>query len=178
MRIYVDSGALLKRVFAEAESAALLSALSGYLDEDASLVSSSLAWVEVSRAVGTAAVGDTTLRVEGLTDTALSGIRLQPISAEVVALARRLTPPTLRSLGSIHLASALLIDADLLIAYDQRLLEAAQHHGLPVGSTMGCRSARRPETRPPHASRRQPQESCTCPKVVAPHCPGDESGIG
>lgn len=134
MRIYLDSSALLKRVFAEAESAALVSRLSVEIEADSSLTSSSLAWVEVSRAVRSAGAGDTTLRVEELKVTALSGVLEQPISPEVVALARRLTPPTLRTLDAIHLASALLLDADLVVAYDQRLLEAAQHHGLSTGS--------------------------------------------
>lgn len=134
MRVYLDSSALLKRVFAEAESPALLSRLSGYVEEDASLASSSLAWIEVSRAVRMAGIGDATLRVEELTSTALSGVLEQPISAEVVALARRLPPPTLRSLDAIHLASAMLLDADLVIAYDQRLLDAAEHQGLSIAS--------------------------------------------
>ena len=134
MRIHVDSSALLKRVFAEAESAALLSLLSGHVEADASLTSSSLAWVEVSRAVRMAGVHDATLRVDELTSTALSGVLEQPISAEVVALARRLPPPGLGSLDVIHLASALLLDADLVIAYDQRLLEAAQRQGLYIAS--------------------------------------------
>jgi hypothetical protein len=38
------------------------------------------------------------------------------VSGEVIALARRLAPPVLRTLDAIHLASALLIDADLLVA--------------------------------------------------------------
>lgn len=40
----------------------------------------------------------------------------------------------LRTLGAIHLATALHIDADELVAYDRRLLEAAVGQGLRVAS--------------------------------------------
>jgi predicted nucleic acid-binding protein len=86
-------------------------------------VTSSLAWVEVSRSVrafpGAAKV------VDELVEVALSGMLEKPVTAEVIALARRLSPPMLRSLDAIHLASALLVDADALVFYDQRLNDAA-----------------------------------------------------
>ncbi len=43
----------------------------------------------------------------------------------MIAHARRLSPPMLRSLDAIHLASALLVDADALVSYDQRSNDAA-----------------------------------------------------
>jgi predicted nucleic acid-binding protein len=39
-----------------------------------------------------------------------------------------------RTLDAIHLASALLIDADELIAYDRRLAAAAAERGMVVAS--------------------------------------------
>ena len=60
---------------------------------------------------------------------ALSGILEIPIDADVVALARRLTPRVLGSLDAIHLASALLVGAHVVVAYDQRLLAAARDLG-------------------------------------------------
>ncbi|MEO6144933.1 MAG: hypothetical protein ABIP19_13225 [Dermatophilaceae bacterium] len=50
------------------------------------------------------------------------------------ALARRLTPPVLRTLDAMHLASALLVDADVLVSYDQRLLETTKTHGISISS--------------------------------------------
>jgi predicted nucleic acid-binding protein len=131
VRVYVDSSALLKRVFAEGESEALKASLRGHVGQGAALVSSSLAWVEVARALraGTSAVD-----VDDLADRALSGVLERPIGAEVVALARRLQPAALRSLDAIHLASAILLDVDLVVAYDQRLTEAARHHGMKVSA--------------------------------------------
>lgn len=134
MRIYVDSSALLKRVFSEAESDALTAALRAYVVEGSVLVSSALAWVEVSRALRAYPVPHLPVEVGLLADTALSGILEKPISGEVIALARRLAPDELRTLDAIHLASALLVDADLLVAYDQRLLGATTTHGINISS--------------------------------------------
>ena len=131
MRVYVDSSALLKRVFAESESEALKASLRSHVAQDAALVSSSLAWVEVARALR---AGTSGADIDDLSDRALSGILERPIGAEVVALARRLQPAVLRSLDAIHLASAILLDVDLVIAYDQRLAEAARHHGIKVST--------------------------------------------
>lgn len=134
MRVYVDSSALLKRVFAETESEALTSALRVHVAEGSVLVSSALAWVEVSRALRAYPDSRGPMEVASLADTALSGVLEKPMSGEVVALARRLAPPVLRTLDAIHLASALLIDADVLVAYDQRLLEAAATNGISTSS--------------------------------------------
>jgi uncharacterized protein len=41
-------------------------------------------------------------------------------------------PKALRSLHAIHLATAVLVDADLIITYDTRLEAAARHNGLAV----------------------------------------------
>ncbi len=134
MRVYVDSSALLKRVFAEDESGPLRASLVRYAEDRAALVSSSLAWVEVSRAVRVFAQDTTAVDVEDLVEAALTGIHERPISTEVVALARRLHPQVLRSLDAMHLASALLLDVDLLLTYDQRLTDAAREHGIKTAA--------------------------------------------
>ena len=127
MRIYVDSSALLKRVFAESESPALLRAVRRSVEDGTALVASSLAWVEVSRAVR-AADEHGRLEVDDIVDTAMSGVLEKPITAEVIALARRLRPTALRSLDAMHLASALLLDVDAVLAYGRRLIDAAAEH--------------------------------------------------
>ena len=68
------------------------------------------------------------VEVDNLVEVSLSGVLEKPITAEVIALARRLNPPVLRSLDAIHLATALLVDADVILAYDLRLIEAAAEH--------------------------------------------------
>lgn len=109
-------------------------------------MSSSLAWIEVARALRSlhnamlAEIADDV-------DAALSGVAEHPIVAEVVALARRANPAMLRSLNAIHLASALLLDADVVLTYDQRLAVACIHQGLAVaapGSDSVIPASRRP----------------------------------
>ena len=128
MRVYVDSSALLKRVFAEAESRALISTLRDFHQADTALVTSSLAWVEMSRALRAYANTEIDVEVDNRVEVSLSGLLEKPITAEVIALARRLNPLVLHSLDAIHLATALLVDADVILAYDQRLVEAAAEH--------------------------------------------------
>jgi predicted nucleic acid-binding protein len=64
----------------------------------------------------------------------LLDIALLPIDDEVLAPASAIEPPELRSLDALHLATALSIRDDLgaFVAYDQRLAEAAERHGLAV----------------------------------------------
>jgi predicted nucleic acid-binding protein len=57
-----------------------------------------------------------------------------PMSPEVISLARRVNPDVLRPLDAIHLTSALLVDADLVITYDVRLGEACEENGFAVAT--------------------------------------------
>jgi predicted nucleic acid-binding protein len=132
MRVYADSSALIKRSVEEAESDALAAAFDQYVAENTVIVSSSLAWVEVSRALRTRldrgsydedAVNDAV-------DGALSGVAERLITSDVVGLARRIAPPLLRTLEAIHLATAILLDADVVVAYDVRLVDACRHYGI------------------------------------------------
>jgi uncharacterized protein len=129
MRVYLDSSALLKRVIEEPESEHLRVALRGHVDDHAVLVSSRLATVEVSRAIrmrfdiGYSAAAD-------FVDDAMSGVAEYPIGDEVVSLSQRLNPHRLRSLDALHVASAMLLDVDLLITYDERMADAGQQNGL------------------------------------------------
>jgi predicted nucleic acid-binding protein len=54
--------------------------------------------------------------------------------ADVVDRARALAGERLRTLDAIHLASALLVGSQELIAYDTRLLRAAEDVGLATAS--------------------------------------------
>ncbi len=67
-------------------------------------------------------------------EAGLTQVGLLPIDANVLGLAARLKPSSLRSLDAIHLATALSLGPDLgvLIAYDARLLDAARQHGIAV----------------------------------------------
>jgi predicted nucleic acid-binding protein len=132
VRVYVDSSALIKRVIAEPESEALENALEHQVDAKAALVSSSLAWVEVSRAIQARLDTDHRDEVNSAIEVALSGLAERPITADVVSLARRIGPGRLRTLDAIHVATAVLLDADMIVTYDERLAEAARHNSLAV----------------------------------------------
>jgi predicted nucleic acid-binding protein len=133
MRVYVDSSALIKRVVAERESTALVEALDAHHRAGALLLSSSLAWIEVSRALRTR-YHHRLARVAADVDAALSGVAEHPMAPEVVSLARRVNPDALHSLDAVHLASALLVDADVVVTYDVRLAEACDENGLAVAA--------------------------------------------
>jgi uncharacterized protein len=66
----------------------------------------------------------------------LAGVALLPVDAAVLEAAARLQPLPLRSLDALHLATALSLGEDLgvLIAYDERLLDAAARHGIPTAN--------------------------------------------
>ena len=130
MRVYMDSSALIKRVIVEQESTDLVEFLDAHYQQADLLASSSLAWVEVSRAVLARAKAPAT--AGDLIDGAMSGIDERTMTAEVVSVARRIEP--LRSLDAIHLATAVLIDADLVVTYDDRLADACRRNSLAVAS--------------------------------------------
>ncbi|MDX2973636.1 type II toxin-antitoxin system VapC family toxin [Kribbella solani] len=132
MRIYFDSSALIKRVLVENESADLVQFLDVHYEHGDPLIASSLAWVEVSRVVlgRVKSPADTGSLVDG----ALSGIDERPMTAEVVSVARRIKPSILRSLDALHLATAVLVDADLVVTYDDRLAEACRRNSLAVAA--------------------------------------------
>lgn len=132
MRLYFDSSALIKRVIAERESEKLVEFLDSHYQQGDLLVSSSLAWVEVSRVVLARARSSAT--AGQLIDGAMSGIDERTMSAEVVSVARRIEPLVLRSLDALHLATAVLVDADLVVTYDERLADACRRNALAVVS--------------------------------------------
>lgn len=125
--IYLDSSALVKLVVREAES----TALRHWLRDRGPYVSSALASVEVTRAVRHVGPGAID-RASALLDR----VRLLALDDTVLRSARDLDPTVLRSLDAIHLASALAFGSDLevLVAYDRRLLDAADILRLPTAS--------------------------------------------
>ena len=120
---YLDSSALVKLAIAEPESAALRR----HLRRHRPLVSSALARTEVLRAV----------LLEGAAGIArardvLSSVELIRVSDRILNAAGLLHPADVHSLDAIHLATAQQLGPDLsrLIAYDERMLEAANALGL------------------------------------------------
>lgn len=124
--VYVDSSALAKLIVLEPETQALSEHL-----RNRRLTTSELAVVEVARVEKLAEPG----RMTGATARGvLAEADLVPLGRAVLARAAELTSRRVRSLDAIHLATALEIEPDEFVAYDRRLLEAAEASGLTVAS--------------------------------------------
>ena len=95
------------------------------------MATSRLATIEVARACKLANPSEEVLEEA---DRLLSSCTLVAVSSQVLRAARKLASSSIRTLDAIHLASALRIDADELLAYDHRLLEAAGEQGIRVVS--------------------------------------------
>jgi predicted nucleic acid-binding protein len=122
---YVDSSALVKLAVREPESAALRR----YLGRRRPLVSSALARTEVVRAL--LPLGPDAAR-RGR--EVLARVELLRVNDRVLDAAGLLEPAELRSLDSIHLASAEQLGSDLggFVTYDERLAAAAAVRGFRV----------------------------------------------
>lgn len=134
MRVYCDSSALIKRVIGEAESDAVVAELSRYAEGGHALVASALAWIEVTRAVRSRRERENPSNWNRLAETAMSGIAQAGMDDTVIALARRLGPGALRSLGAVHLATAVILDVDIVVSYDSRLLAVATEFGFATAT--------------------------------------------
>jgi predicted nucleic acid-binding protein len=124
--LYLDSSAVVKLVFEEAETPAL----EAFLIDWPVRVSSSLARIEVMRAARS--VGDGL--VSRHANQVLAAITLIAPDAALLADAADLDPISLRALDAIHLATAVALapDIDGIVAYDLRLADAARQAGLTV----------------------------------------------
>lgn len=117
----MDASAAMKLVVVERETPALQQ----WLDEvEPTVFSSVLLETEVRRAATTNGAS------QQAAAEVLSGVHLSPAPRAVFAEAGLLPVPGLRSLDALHLATALREEADLLVAYDRRLLDAAAVVGL------------------------------------------------
>jgi predicted nucleic acid-binding protein len=132
MRVYADSSALIKRSVEEPESDALEARLAEHFDDEDVVVASSLAWIEVGRALRSRLIDieQDEDEINDAIDVAFSGVAERTMGDDVVSLARRIAPPVLRSLDAVHLATAVLLDVDVVLTYDDRLARACRHNGL------------------------------------------------
>jgi len=125
---YLDSSAFVKLIVAEPESQALRRAIARWPQH----ASSALLRAETIRA----------LRRSGNTHQVpaarrlLRAVAMIRVDEPLLDRAADLEPGELRTLDAIHLAAALEIGQDLgvMLAYDSRLIAAAQAYGLAVES--------------------------------------------
>jgi uncharacterized protein len=125
--LYLDASALVKLIVSERETVALRR----YLADRPTRVTSELSVAEVLRAVSR--------QDQALIDTAmhlLGNVNRIALGSRLVERAGRLTPLRMRTLDALHIASALEIRDELeaVVAYDRRLLQAADAQALPTSS--------------------------------------------
>lgn len=128
MILYADSSALLKRVVVEAESATVRAVLAERAAAGDLVTASSLAWLEVWRALRRAHARGAGVLVA----QALSGVAEHELTPEVLAQARQVGPDGLRTLDALHLASVVAVSADAVLTFDHRLAEAVRGLGIEV----------------------------------------------
>lgn len=125
MIIYVDTSAVLKLVVEEFESSAAAEYLSTAAGQGDKLVASMLLYTELHCAAHRRGLPSQ------LVNTVLSGINLVDLARSDLMYAAAL-PGGLRSADAIHLAAAIRLQADVMVAYDAELLAAAVDVGLNV----------------------------------------------
>ncbi|MBT2548064.1 type II toxin-antitoxin system VapC family toxin [Arthrobacter sp. ISL-65] len=123
MIIYVDTSAALKLVVEEAESTAVAEYLSAAVHRGHQLVASMLLYTELHCA------GKRRGLPAELITTVLGGINLVDLARSDLMYAAAM-PGKLRSADAIHLATAIRLQSDVLVAYGLELVTATTEAGL------------------------------------------------
>ena len=127
MTVYLDTSAAAKLLIGEPESAPL----GQYLDRlgpDEGPVSSALLETELRR------LGVRFDLSQSVISDLLDRVALVEPSRSLFAEAGLLPGRTLRSLDALHVATALRVDASVVVAYDHRLQQAARTVGLATAA--------------------------------------------
>ena len=123
MIVYLESSAAVKLLQPEAESKALARFCNELVDDD-SLVTSAITETELRRAAERSGVPQ-------ITATAiLDRLDVADMERAMFTTAGVLPGDNLRSLDALHIAAALYLNADVLVSYDRRQLEAAASNGM------------------------------------------------
>ena len=125
MIIYVDTSAVLKLVVDETESSAAATYFSVAATRGDTLVASMLLYTELHCAAHRRGFPGE------LVNAVLGGLTLVDLARTDLMYAAAL-PGGLRSADAIHLAVAIRLESDVLVAYDADLLAAAVEAGLNV----------------------------------------------
>ncbi len=123
---YIDSSTIVDRAVGIARGEA--ANLAGDVAADR-LVSSAITIVEVSRVLTRIAPDPD---VEDIVTSALASVELVALASVTLVVAARLPVRFLKTLDSLHVASALLVGADVVITEDRQMARACAELGLAV----------------------------------------------
>lgn len=126
MRIYVDPGALIRRVSRDASTSKIRQQLHEAWWVGDLLATSELSWLELTRFANRYGVG------RSVVQDALSGIEFVPVSSTVLAMAADVGRPALDMVTSVHVASAKSIEAETALCYDPTMSAALAAEGITV----------------------------------------------
>lgn len=130
MIVYLDTSAVLKLVVDEPESPAAAEYLSTAAAQGHQLVASMLLYTDLHCAAHRRGFPGEPV------NTVLGAINLVDLARSDLMYAAAL-PGKLRSADAIHLAAAIRLQSDVMVAYDAELLAAAVEAGLNVHSPGG-----------------------------------------
>ncbi len=123
---YLDSSTIVERALTIARGDA--ENLAGDVAADR-LISSEIALVEVSRVLTRIAPDQ---NVDAIVASALASVELVALASMTLVIAARLPVRFLKTLDSLHVASALLVGADIVITGDRQMARACAELGLAV----------------------------------------------
>lgn len=132
-KVYCDASVIAARVLDEAHSDEIRQLLMTHAEGDCALVTSDLAMVEVYRAIARSRrMQDDGADPHSHTSDAMRDITTMRVDPRVLALAMQVPLAVLRSLDAIHVATALMVEADIVLTRDRRMAEACEAVGLAV----------------------------------------------
>lgn len=123
---YLDSSTIVDRALSIARGDA--ENLAGDVPTDR-LISSEITRVEVSRVLTRIAPDQ---NVDDIVASALASVELVALASVTLVIAARLPVRFLKTLDSLHVASALLVGADIVITGDRQMARACAELGLAV----------------------------------------------
>lgn len=131
--VYVDSSVLLARRLGDQATAAGVAVLARALHPGDRVLSSQLAEVEVHRVLRRLDRVDRAgnPRADDL-DVILGGVALVSVDEQILRVARDLTVSNLATLDSVHVATALLCEASIVLTTDRQMSAACHEVGLAV----------------------------------------------
>ena len=131
--VYCDASVLVARLTRDDAHHDVTTLIDHALTHDGRLLSSELAWLEVSRAINRLAssYGDAASPFVTI-EAAFDDIDLMALDHSVLAVAREIPDPHLGTLDAIHVATALMVGARLVLTRDRRMAQACSALGLAV----------------------------------------------